>query len=395
MIKKTVQPDTAEPMTSRHLHARGVQLGLPISGTFELTARCNFNCRMCYVHLQDAASLIPRELTADQWLSLASDARDAGMIFLLLTGGEPFIRKDFPYLYTELVKMGIVVSINSNASLYNDELRELFLRYPPSRVNVTLYGGSEETYRRLCGSASYEKVVHNLRSMKEDGLHLRLNVSLTPYNVCDMEKIHEISADIGLHAKAASYMYPPVRVGGEIGVNYARFRAVDAGAVMARWNVLRCSKEEYLEKAGRIRAGLDAGMNDTCTDVEQEGVLCRAGRCSFWMTWDGRMLPCGTMDTEASYPLRDGFRAAWDEVRARTAAIRLPRECAACPIRSNCGVCASICKGETGSFDGKPTYMCDMMRSQLSETVRIAELMEVETNDNDNNTKESENEDQV
>ena len=26
--------------------------GIPISGTFELTPRCNFNCKMCYVHLQ-------------------------------------------------------------------------------------------------------------------------------------------------------------------------------------------------------------------------------------------------------------------------------------------------------------------------------------------------------
>ena len=40
-------------MLSRYLHSKGTRLGLPISGTFELTPRCNFNCKMCYVHLSE------------------------------------------------------------------------------------------------------------------------------------------------------------------------------------------------------------------------------------------------------------------------------------------------------------------------------------------------------
>ena len=41
----------AEPRLSAYLHARACAKGIPLAGTFELTARCNFNCRMCYVHL--------------------------------------------------------------------------------------------------------------------------------------------------------------------------------------------------------------------------------------------------------------------------------------------------------------------------------------------------------
>ena len=40
-----------EPRLSSYLHAKACRTGTPLSGTFELTARCNFNCRMCYVHL--------------------------------------------------------------------------------------------------------------------------------------------------------------------------------------------------------------------------------------------------------------------------------------------------------------------------------------------------------
>lgn len=112
----------AEPRLSAYLHARACANGIPLAGTFELTPRCNFNCRMCYVHLTpEEQRRRGAELTADEWLAIAEQARSQGMLFLLLTGGEPLIRVDFRYLLTELKKMGLMVSINSNASLIDDD----------------------------------------------------------------------------------------------------------------------------------------------------------------------------------------------------------------------------------------------------------------------------------
>lgn len=340
---------------------------------------------MCYVHQKNSSELIKNELTADEWLGIASEARELGLIFLLLTGGEPFLREDFPYIYEKLVKMGFLVSINTNASLYNKEIHELFCKYPPSRINVTLYGGSEETYGSLCGNMSFHKVISNLKMMKSAGLQVRLNVSLTPYNIGDMEKIDRISREIGLQVKAASYMYPPVRVDGRIGQNDARFTASEAGRAMARWNQIRDTYDMYQKRAERLMAFETPDEDEVCSDVEaavQDGVRCRAGRSSFWLTWNGKMLPCGTMDIDPSYPLRDGFKTAWEEVKARTAAIRLPIECSVCEYKNSCGVCASVCKGETGRFDCRPDFMCEMMRSLRENTVALAkEMKEGKTNE--------------
>lgn len=374
-LDKTAQRTTAEPLLATYLNRKGIHFGLPISGTFELTSRCNFQCKMCYVHRQNSPELEAQELTAEQWLSIAAQARDMGMMFLLLTGGEPFVRTDFPYLYTELVKMGFLVSVNTNASLYNNELHALFNRYPPSRINVTLYGGSEETYRSLCGNASFEKVVQNLRRMKQDGLPVRLNVTLTQYNAKDMQEIDRISRQIGLQAKASAYLYPPVRLGDAVGHNAARFSPEQAGETMAQWNALRDGEEMLRKRAALIRKRCGADLTELCAGDEQEGVRCRAGRSGFWLTWDGRLLPCGTMDIEASYPLSVGFAAAWQEVLARTAAIRLPKTCTICDKRENCTVCAAVCKSETGAFDGKPEYVCRMMDSMLDTTLRLADAL--------------------
>ena len=65
-----------EPRLSSYLHAKACRAGTPLSGTFELTARCNFNCRMCYVHLTpEEKRSRGRELTADEWLAIAEAAR--------------------------------------------------------------------------------------------------------------------------------------------------------------------------------------------------------------------------------------------------------------------------------------------------------------------------------
>ena len=209
--------------------------------------------------------------------------------------------------------------------------------------------------------------------MCEDRLQVRLNVSLTPDNVGDLEKIDEISRELNLLVKVVSYMYPPVRVNGVLGQNVGRFSAQEAGCTMAKWYYLRDSAEQFQLRVERIRKMQSAGITENCVDVEQEGVRCRAGRSSFWLTWDGKMTPCGTMDLEPAYPLRDGFAVAWNQVRERTEAIRMPKECAGCQLKANCGVCAAVCKSETGAFDQRPDYMCEMTKATASEILARAD----------------------
>ena len=162
---------STEPYISTYLHTKGRRLGLPIAGNFELTARCNFNCPMCYVHLttEQLEKSGRKELSAEQWLKIAKDARDKGMIFVLLTGGEPLVRKDFFEIYRGMKELGLLISINSNGSMLRGEILEEFLKDPPFRFNISLYGGSNETYRNMCGLAAYDQVKENIRTLRQAG----------------------------------------------------------------------------------------------------------------------------------------------------------------------------------------------------------------------------------
>lgn len=185
-----MQRAQTEPYLSRFLHSRGAKLGLPVSGSFELTARCNFRCPMCYVHMeQEQIDSRGRELTAQQWIALAQEAADQGMAFALLTGGEPFLRRDFFEIYHAIQRMGVMVSINSNGSMLSGEILSRLLESPPFRMNISLYGGSRETYRDMCGRDAFDQVVANIRALKEAGVDVSLNLSITPWNCQDPERL--------------------------------------------------------------------------------------------------------------------------------------------------------------------------------------------------------------
>lgn len=360
-----IERKQTEPQLSRYLHSRGARMGLPIGGTFELTARCNFDCPMCYVHLkQEDIDAQGRELTAEQWIDLARQAKDRGMVFALLTGGEPFVRKDFFEIFRAMKQMGIYVSINSNGSMLSGAICRRLIEDPPFRMNISLYGGSNETYSGMCGRPAFDDVVENIRVLKEAGIDIRINLSVTPYNHQDIERICAVAEELHVPVKTATYMYPSVRTnGGRFGYG-DRLSPEKAAECTVRWDRLRLTEEEFAAKAGSMLR-LEAAEESECAADLDEGVGCRAGSTSFWMTWDGRMLPCGMMPGPVVFPLETGFEAAWQELRIRTAEIRLPCECGRCPKRSVCPVCAAACITETGRFDAVPEYLCRMTEAHI------------------------------
>ncbi len=363
---------------SKYLHRKGDRLGIPISGTFEITRRCNFDCKMCYVHTHDTSKDI--ELTADEWLKIAADAKKEGLLFLLLTGGEPLIRKDFPYLYSKLSEMGFVIDINTNGSLIDDDILELFKNYPPCRINLTLYGADNDIYESLCGNRKFSVVLENIKRLKSAGISVLINCSLSKYNVNQIEKIYKISEELGIHIRSAAYMFPSMRSKGDIGNNDARLDPMET----AKANIL-CRKLEYPIEKLRANAKdyqwIDGLECDDGTPAEKGVVRCRAGRSSFWVNYDGTMSPCGMLVEPIASLKEMSFKEAWDKIRAETLKIRLPAECTVCKYKDVCHACAAMCYTETGAFDKVPKFICEMTKnlSELYQKEFLADKSDIST----------------
>lgn len=347
-----------------HLFYKSAEAGVPLSGTFELTARCNLRCRMCYIHRKESdAAVRSEELSAAEWIKIAEQAKARGMLLLLLTGGEPMIRPDFAEIYTACRKMGLLVSINSNATLLTDTVLQVLTEHPPQRVNVTLYGTSAETYERLCmdGSAC-ERAYSSVERMLDAGIPVKLNFSATPENIADLPAVRDYAKNRGLVLQAATYMFPPVRAAENIGCESCP-RLTPEQSAQVRWQS-ECSSmppDELLRRAEAIARNREIPAAVTeCQDTPTEHIRCRAGAASFWLTYNGQMRPCGMMQTP-TVTLEDDFDAAWEYIRAERQKIMVPAKCTACRYRSICEACPAVCMAETGQFASVPEYMCRKM----------------------------------
>lgn len=357
-----------ETRLARYLHAKGKQYGLPISGTFELTPCCNFDCKMCYVHLtKQEQEQRGRELTAEQWIEIGEEAKKAGTVFLLLTGGEPLLRPDFMEIFRKLKQKGFFISINSNGLLLEGNLFKELCNDPPARINISLYGISNATYERQCGLPVYDRIIANIRALRAAGIDVKVTMSVTPANNEDLQAVYDKAKELGAHMQSTPYMFPPIRLHPEMYGQNFRLLPEDAGRLMADYEIANGTEKQIQRRFESLE---DAPACDIdCT--EGDGVHCRGGVTSFWIDWDGKMLPCGQMVEPAADVLRYGFSEAWERTKQATAKIRLPLECTQCSIRDICHVCAAMCYCETGSFGKKPEYICKMRQSYLE---RIKQL---------------------
>lgn len=356
-----------EPRIVSYLYDKASREKRPIGGTFELLPFCNMDCRMCYIRMT------PEEqrkkgtlLTNQQWLSLAKEIKEQGTLFLLLTGGEPFLKKDFRSLYETLHKMGFIISINSNGTLIDESTVSWLKKCPPSRINISLYGASDETYMNLCRyEMGFTKVTNAIEMLKKAGIDVKLSCSLTPYNIHDLEKMIEFAKREELILEIAVYMFPPARKG-ILSENQGRFSPEDAGKYVVKTDLIQKGEEVFLEymKTNPFE------IKEKETKSEGDKIKCRGGNSAFWISWNGKMTGCGLMERPWAEPLETGFQRAWEKIVEETKAIRLPWECANCERKKQCSVCAAAVLAETGTFHKKPDYLCSMCESYQNNCMK-------------------------
>lgn len=345
-------------------------LGIPVSGVFELTPRCNLRCKMCYVRLTpEQMAPLGRERTAEEWLDMARQARDQGMTFLLLTGGEPTLRADFCEIYEELAPMGLSITLNTNGTMLSSEIRQLWHRLPPAQVNVTLYGTCREDYDGLCQNPdAFDAVVEGLDWLQSEGILVHLNTTMVPTNQQKWEEIEAFAKKRGLDLRMTAYCFPPNRRDCSC---FERLEPEDAGKLIARDIFYREGPQGIVNRV----KDLDTPLPRSCELDNGEPMQCTAGRSQFWITWNGKMTPCAMLTQPTAEPFEKDFAQAWEDLKALCAPIRLCPDCVDCPDQKSCMNCAAVTFAETGHFDGKPEYMCRLNRAYREELFTLAEKL--------------------
>jgi MoaA/NifB/PqqE/SkfB family radical SAM enzyme len=363
---------------------------LPINGTFELTARCNLQCKMCLIRIDKKrmVELGGRELTAEEWIYMAQEAFDAGTIGLLLTGGEPMLRPDFIQIYKAIAQMGFMLTLYTNATLITPKIMEVLKEYPPHRIGITIYGASPETYEKVTGNAkAYIRMLEGVEQLRKLPSKLTIRTTIIQDNLNDLDKITEWAFKFGkdVEFNVSRIVTKPVR-GGLADVDSCRLTPDQNVAMLGERSrefiinpfnkfmnenpeivlkneIPERSTEKRTTNSKREKQNTwreDQNINqDQSNQTELKPTLygCEAGMNSYTITWNGKLIGCQMLGDCQTYPLEIGFQQAWEDFPKQVKLPPMPKQCRECEIK--CNACPANRLAETGSLDGLPLYLCE------------------------------------
>ncbi len=365
----------------------------PMSAAFELTARGNLRCRMCFVRVDERRirELGARELTAAEWIGLARQAADMGTLNLLLTGGEPMLRLDFAEIYEAVMGMGFFITLYTNATLVTPEIRELLTRLPPHKIGVTLYGASPETYERTCGiAAGYERALEGISFLSGLPSKLEIRTTLVKDNVKDLDGIRALAGNFGRDVPfTISNIVSKAIRGGVCDVEACRLSPeeqlelyVDETVRTAREaaDPLTGTRAETKLRNELSRVPLQKHRQECEADLRNgKGPRaslfgCGAGMDQYAVTWDGRLIGCQMLDLRGTDALQ-GLRQAWEHLPETVDLPRFDPICLECARKGDCMACPATRLAESGSLGGIPEYSCRM--ALLSHHLDFEEIRRV------------------
>ncbi|HWP97022.1 MAG TPA: radical SAM protein [Syntrophomonadaceae bacterium] len=355
--------------------------GQPYWAGFELTPRCNFKCKMCYVcKPPNDKEVQSRELTAQQWIQLAKKLREAGVLIITLTGGEVFIRPDFQEIYEEIAKMGFLIKIYTNGAMMTPQIIEWLSKIPPFKVCVTVYGESRDTYQEVTGHADgYDRTIRAIDGLMAAGIVTHIRTTVIRDNVNKLKLLRKVFLDRKSRFAIIDYVTPR-REGANTDPEGCRLSAEEV--IGLEVNI------RNLERQERINSGETPILFDGDDDIEKENsskgnsildptdaFRCGAGKNNLWITWDGRLTPCSLMDQPYTTILDKEFSEAWQELKDKCRSIPPCHECSNCAYRATCYSCPARLFLETGFYDRPAPYLCETarLRSEYLHSLNLGE----------------------
>ncbi len=340
-----------------YLSLKAREQGIPISGKFELTPLCNFDCKMCYVHL-NAEQLKNRSvLPADTWKKLMREAWDAGMINATLSGGECLAYPGFDELYLYLQSLGCEVNVLTNGFLLDEKRIQFFKDHRPSFIQITLYGGNEDVYERVTGHRAFHTVINNIKRLAEADLPFLITITPSKYLGEDVIETIRVAKELSQSVLINSFFASPREETGRSGYQGDADTELYIRAIKYRKSLDGIETPEIDEKKLPPCGG-------PCHEIAECGLQCGGGRAAFAIDWEGRMTPCSDLERIQGYPLRDGFAAAWAKVnREANSWPRVP-ECQGCAYENVCNHCPALTLryAEPGK---RPVELCEKTREMV------------------------------
>ncbi|MEM2105491.1 MAG: radical SAM protein [Candidatus Bathyarchaeia archaeon] len=312
-----------------------------------MTRACNLRCRHCYI---EAGSPLESELTTEELLKLVEDFAQLGGERLLITGGEPLLRRESLYeIFRKARELDIKhIFMETNGTLISNRDIDAFKRYNVE-IGVSLDGAAKETNDYIRGEGCYEKTTNAIKGLVHAGIKTKLGVTLMKPNIKEAEKIVLLAKDLGVSAISIKAL-------------------IEMGRALGNKDLLLSPREVYSTILMMWRKARELGIATEFEDQLRslEGLsrkdACGAGRGLLSISSDGYVYPCNMFlgihkfnaGNIREHSLKDIWRNSKVLKTLRRISVLDIEGCRDCEMKFICEVCLASVYREHGNFGKKP-----------------------------------------
>lgn len=311
------------------------------SATIEIITSCNFKCPHCYLDNKTSAVL-----GVNEWKIVINKLMLKGCRKLIITGGEPLLYKDFISLYTFIHQQGLEISLFTNASLMTEKHFELFGKYPPSSVSVSIYGKNN---RELIGfaknkRANLDRIMSNIVRLEQLGITIYKGLTLC-------KSISVSSSDLAFFSENKieinTYLIPSL--------NYQN----NLNERLEPNEIVRIENELAMK---RIIKSDNLAMDDL--DYFKK---CSGGYSSLFVDQFGRASICAVYRKKQCNIIDGNINDVWAELNSiseQLHKIYYDSKCGQCVLNATCRNCPAYMVLEHDEYKNK--YLCDLASARMN-----------------------------
>ncbi|TQD29228.1 PqqD family peptide modification chaperone [Methanolobus vulcani] len=309
----------------------------PAGVLWDLTSKCNLRCRHCVVSAGEECN---DELPFEDCCRLIDEFAEFGVAQLILSGGEPMIRKDFFDIAEYAASKNIMIQVATNGTLIDETAAEKLANIG-ARAQVSLdssVSAIHDDFRQLSGS--WEKTVNGIKLLIKAGVPVTLAAAVTTMNIDNIPELYELGKELRVQTFRILPFVPSGRGTGafDLEVKPARMRELTEFLLSKRESdgpeiapmefecTFRPTPEQEIEANTDTRIGCDGAI----------------GYCT--VTSKGDVLPCNYFEGADVENVKDrSFRWIWDNSRF----LNYFRSLKASDMKGKCSRCQwlPVCRG--------------------------------------------------
>lgn len=327
-------------------------LSLPLTAQLEITDFCNHKCIHCYNLDSEVKNRPSRKVSDETVLACAQKLIDNQIFSIIITGGEPLMKKELTKKVICLLKANHAkVSLNSNLTLADDDFIQ-FLKAQKVGVLTSCPSAEESSFAKIVGIDNYKLFESKIKKLVAAGVRFTVNMVVTKDNLHEVRLTAEKMKALGCKSFAATPM--------GLNVEYPRLD-------------LLLSVED-VQKVIADLLWIDESLNMKVDILEAlpkcvfpNGVLsgkhhflnrkCQAGRTVVAVSCNGDVRPCAHNPNSYGNLLEEDLRDIWQKMSDWRSMKYVPEDCKDCTWLHRCnGGCRTSAKVFNGDWNQKDMW---------------------------------------